>query len=74
MLIFLEVNFLEGFVDILYVATNQGNVFKMINLISINDFYNKNISINFLQDKNDDPVVPVAIYRVSEVILIFYLN
>lgn len=65
---------MEGTADILYVATDQGNIIKMVNLAHIFDLNAKNRSDNFLRRENEDPVVPVAIYEVSQVIFFIHLN
>lgn len=46
----------------------------MINLMSINNFYDNNKSNIFTQKENNDPVVPVAIYEVSQVFLNFIIK
>lgn len=64
-----NVEFYEGIADVLYVATDQGNIIKMINLA---DFYSN--GVNTKRDKRQldsaeqDPLVQVAIYEISNVL------
>ena len=49
-----DVEFREGSADVLYVATNQGNIIKMVNLQKFSK-------------PNTDPLVKVAMFQISEV-------
>lgn len=69
-----NVEFYGGVVDVLYVATDQGNVIKMVNLV---DFYgtNKRRARRQLEDSAEyDPLVQVAIFEISKVCFFLFFN
>ncbi|KAI1728330.1 sema domain-containing protein [Ditylenchus destructor] len=54
-----NVEFHEGVADVLYVATDQGNIVKMVNLVGFNPQPGR--KARQIVDFGDDPMVPVAL-------------
>lgn len=67
---FLDVEFHDGIVDVLYVGTDQGNVIKLINLASFSDGKGGSTKLptaDNAERAEEDPLLVVAVYQVSKV-------